>query len=130
MDVNCLFSMDDVKDLDSFFKEVDDKQEVIIIKNNRPVYRITRIGTNADKRNGGAGTVNLWKAMSDYLETCENKTAHASEITANINQTHAYITRNGDPVKTVQVRSRAQAKPEFFSCSKGNMISLVKPYEE
>ena len=126
MELKNLFTMNDVRSTDRFFGDVDELGEVIIIKNDRPAYKVIRLDYPYD----GEGRVNLWKAMSDYLVTCENDTAHARDITENINETRTYITRNAAPVTPVQVRARAQAKPEYFECQKGNIIRLLKPYDE
>ncbi len=130
MELNSLFTIDDLRNVESFLREVDSLDEAIIIKDNRPMYRVIRIGSPCDrwveeKRNTRG---NLWKAMSEFLETCENQTAHAKDIAYAINAERSYITRSGAPVSAIQIRSRAQAKPEFFKCSKGNIIQLLKKY--
>ena len=82
MELNSLFTIDDLRNVESFLREVDSLDEAIIIKDNRPMYRVIRIGSPCDrwveeKRNTRG---NLWKAMSEFLETCENQTAHAKDI--------------------------------------------------
>ena len=68
MELDSFFSVDALKDLDWFLREVDMLDEAIIIKDNRPMYRIVRIGSKADRRDTTPviKRVDLWTAMRQF----------------------------------------------------------------
>lgn len=49
MELNSLFTIDDLRNVESFLREVDSLDEAIIIKDNRPMYRVIRIGSPCDR---------------------------------------------------------------------------------
>lgn len=128
MELDSLFPIDDLNDVDSFLREVDLRDEAILIKDNRPMYRVVRIGSEADRRMQleVIRRVDLWNAMKEALTEVPGKTAHAKEIANIINARKMYCTRSGSPVTAVQIRSRAEHKPEIFECLKGNFIRLIE----
>lgn len=127
MELDSFFSVDALKDLDWFLREVDMLDEAIIIKDNRPMYRIVRIGSKADRRDTThvIKRVDLWTAMRQVLLEFPDNSAHAKVIADEINKRGLYCTRSGYPVSAVQIRSRAQRKPQLFKCLKGNIIQLI-----
>lgn len=126
MEIDALYSVDDLKDIASFLREIETKDEAILIKNNRPAFRIIRIGSEADvrSRTPQIKRVDLWHAMKEVLLLRDGKTAHAKEIANEVNAKKLYCTRSGQPVSTVHIRSRAEHRPEMFECLKGNIIRL------
>ena len=127
MELDSFFSVDALKDLDWFLREVDMLDEAIIIKENRPMYRIVRIGSKADRRDTThvIKRVDLWTAMRQVLLEFPDNSAHAKVIADEINKRGLHCTRSGYPVSVVQIRSRAQRKPQLFKCLKGNIIQLI-----
>ena len=128
MELDSFFSVELFMDVDWFLREVDMRDEAIIIKDNRPAYRVVRIGSEADRRARALAVrrVDLWEAMETVLRAFPDCSAHAKRIAEEINARGLYCTRSGSPVDAVQIRSRAERRPETFECLKGNIIRLVR----
>lgn len=132
MDINSLVSIDDLNNVQDVLNLADKLGEVIILKDNKPTYRLTAIASTIDINLNKASRIrlDLWEAMDLVLSEQPENTMHAKEIAQEITKRELYFMKDGSPVTAVQIRARAGHKPEYFECLKGNYIKLIKRYSK
>lgn len=132
MDINMLVSIDEIDNLKDILQKADTYGEIIILKDNKPAYRLLSVASPIDIENNKLlrSRIDLWEAMDMVLSEQPEKTLHAKDIAKEITIRELYFMKDGSPVTAVQIRARASHKPEYFECLKGNYIKLIKRYEK
>lgn len=109
------------------FEIVDDIGKVIILKDNKPTYIISKYEEcaeiNANKATA-SGNYILHKAMKSVLSEVENNTLHASALADIIYERKLYVKKNGEKAKYNQLMSRCGHYPDMFEVLPGNFIKL------
>jgi hypothetical protein len=127
-----LVSIDEIDNLKDILQKADTYGEIIILKDNKPAYRLLSVASPIDIENNKLlrSRIDLWEAMDMVLSEQPEKTLHAKDIAKEITIRELYFMKDGSPVTAVQIRARASHKPEYFECLKGNYIKLIKRYEK
>jgi hypothetical protein len=127
-----LVSIDEIDNLKDILQKADTYGEIIILKDNKPAYRLLSVASPIDIENNklSRSRIDLWEAMDMVLSEQPEKTLHAKDIAKEITIRELYFMKDGSPVTAVQIRARASHKPEYFECLKGNYIKLIKRYEK
>lgn len=128
IDINSLVSIEKaLNNVDEVFEIVDDIGKVIILKDNKLAYIIskyeesTEINTN---KTVASGNYTLQEAMKIVLTEVENNTLHASELADIIYERKLYFQKNGEKAKYNQLRARCSHYPDMFEALPGNFIKL------
>lgn len=116
-----------LNDTEGVFKIVDDIGKVVILKDNKPAYIISKYEENSDVQANtlsGNDLYTLHEAMKIVLSEAENKTLHASELADIIFERKLYVQKNGEKAKYNQLRARCGHYPDMFEAMPGNYIRL------
>lgn len=116
-----------LNDTEGVFKIVDDIGKVVILKDNKPAYIISKYEENSDVQANTLAektTYTLQEAMKIVLSEVENKTLHASELADIIYNRKLYVQKNGEKAKYNQLRARCGHYPDMFEAMSGNYIRL------
>lgn len=116
-----------LNDTEGVFKIVDDIGKVLILKDNKPAYIISKYEENSDVQANTLSekdTYTLHEAMKIVLSEAENKTLHASELADIIFERKLYVQKNGEKAKYNQLRARCGHYPDMFEAMPGNYIRL------
>lgn len=113
--------------------------EVIILRENQPVYRITRIRQDKDSSSAyhlqhepeinkatPRPSLTLREAVRTILQTAQDGEMHVSELTDLIFENGLYLKRDGSKAPYTQVRAMCGQYPEDFETLKRNRIRLVR----
>lgn len=128
ININSLVSIEKaLNNVDGVFEIVDDIGKVIILKDNKPAYIISKyeesVEINANKVTA-SGNYTLQEAMKIVLLEVENNTLHASELADIIYERKLYVQKNGEKAKYNQLRARCGHYPDMFEALPGNFIKL------
>ena len=128
ININSLVSIEKaLNNVDGVFEIVDDMGKVIILKDNKPAYIISKYEEsteiNANKVTP-SGNYTLQEAMKIVLLEIENNTLHASELANIIYERKLYVQKNGEKAKYNQLRARCGHYPDMFEALPGNFIKL------
>lgn len=120
-----LESPEDIMDL------VDEKGEVIIIKDDEPLYVIQNINQREIKEERSefqkpVENITLHVAMERVLSQVDGHTLHAAELADEIYNQKLYFKKNGEKANAVQIRARAGRYQDKFEALSGNLIKLRK----
>lgn len=116
-----------INDTEGVFKIVDDIGKVVILKDNKPAYILSKYEENIDVQANTLAektTYTLQEAMKIVLSEVENKTLHASELADIIYNRKLYVQKNGEKAKYNQLRARCGHYPDMFAAMPGNYIRL------
>lgn len=132
MDINSLISFEDIGDFEKILCKAEELGEVIILKNNKPAYRIMPIASIKDNtvNKRARSRIDLWEAMDIVLSESSDNIMHAKDIANEITVRELYFKKDGSPVQATQIRARAGHKPEYFECLRGNYIRLKMRYKK
>lgn len=125
-------AINEVESVDELTSLADKFGEVVIIKDNKPMYRFIKVGSANDieELREKRVHIDLWEAMDLVLSEKDNQTMHVKEIAEEITARGLYFMKDGSAVGYNQIRARATHKPEFFECLEGNYIRLIKRYKK
>jgi len=129
MNINMLVSIDELSEnLNEVLEKIEKYGEIIILKNNKPVYKMSLIDLTAEDKTKkiARSKTDLWKAMNLVLKEKPEKTMHAKDLAEEITARKLYFMKDGSKVKATQIRARAEHKPQNFQCLEGNYIKLIK----
>lgn len=131
MNLQSLLPIEAIRDVEELFRQTETLGEVIVLKDNKPAYRITAI----EPCEGGAVAAghkrrDLWQCMDLVLAGAPEQTMHAKALAKEITARGLYFMKDGSAVSYVQIRARAAHKPAYFECCPGNYIRLRKRYEK
>lgn len=128
INVNSLVSIENaLNNVDGVFEIVDDIGKVIILKDNKPAYIISKYEESAEinaNKVTASGNYTLQEAMKIVLLEVENNTLHASELADIIYERKLYVQKNGEKAKYNQLRARCGHYPDMFEALPGNFIKL------
>ncbi|MFL8711764.1 hypothetical protein Q3304_13405 [Clostridioides sp. GD02377] len=128
INVNRLVSIENaLNNVDGVFEIVDDIGKVIILKDNKPAYIISKYEESAEinaNKVTASGNYTLQEAMKIVLLEVENNTLHASELADIIYERKLYVQKNGEKAKYNQLRARCGHYPDMFEALPGNFIKL------
>lgn len=120
------------------FDVVETHGKAILLKNNAPVYVITK--PNSIEETGNHNDVNkdlpkyaeltLQEAMRVVLQDAENNEMHAADLADEVFKRGLYTQKNGSPAKYNQIRARCNHYPELFEALPRNTIKLKKAVAE
>lgn len=135
MEINLesLISFETLKsDLDNVLRVVDEKGRIVIIKDDQPVYIITKYNASisspepdSQKR---SSTYTLQEAMKIVLKEKEGNKMHAADIADEIYRRGLYYKKDGGKAKYNQIRARASHYPHLFEALKSNIIRLKEGF--
>lgn len=128
ININSLVSIEKaLNNVDEVFEIVDDMGKVIILKDNKPAYIISKYEESSEINANKAtaiGNYTLQEAMKIVLSEVENNTLHASELADIIYERKLYVQKNGEKAKYNQLRARCGHYPDMFEALAGNFIKL------
>ncbi|GAA0109234.1 hypothetical protein [Clostridium tertium] len=128
ININSLVSIEKaLNNVDGVFEIVDDVGKVIILKDNKPAYIISKYEESTEINSNKAtasGNHTLQEAMKIVLSEVENNTLHASELADIIYERKLYVQKNGEKAKYNQLRARCGHYPDMFEALPGNFIKL------
>lgn len=128
ININSLVSIEKaLNNVDGVFEIVDDVGKVIILKDNKPAYIISKYEESTEINSNKAtasGNYTLQEAMKIVLSEVENNTLHASELADIIYERKLYVQKNGEKAKYNQLRARCGHYPDMFEALPGNFIKL------
>ena len=128
ININSLVSIEKaLNNVDEVFKFVDDIGKVIVLKDNKPAYIISKYEEVAEintNKTSASNTFTLQEAMKIVLTEVENNTLHASELADIIYERKLYVQKNGEKAKYNQLRARCGHYPDMFEALPGNFIKL------
>lgn len=128
ININSLVSIEKaLNNVDGVFEIVDDMGKVIILKDNKPAYIISKYEESAEinaNKVTPSGNYTLQEAMKIVLLEIENNTLHASELADIIYERKLYVQKNGEKAKYNQLRARCGHYPDMFEALPGNFIKL------
>jgi antitoxin Phd len=115
-------------DLDTALKVVDEKGQIVILKDNQPTYIITRYKAGSSLpetyTQRKSSTYTLQEAMKIVLQEQKEKNMHAADIADEIYRRGLYYKKDGGKAQYNQIRARASHYPQMFEALKGNVIKL------
>lgn len=125
---------------DEILKVVDKYGQVVLLKDNAPLYVImqAQLAVETEKRKADAlkgnpipdpitpttTSLTLQEAMRIVLSEAEGHQMHASELADAVYERGLYVQKNGEKAKYNQMRARCGHYPEMFEAMKGNFIRL------
>lgn len=104
--INSLVSIQEaLNNVDGVFEIVDDIGKVIILKDNKPTYIITKYEELVEISNKPVvnGAFTLQEVMKIALEEVEDNTLHTSELADIIYERKLYVQKNGEKAKYNQL---------------------------
>lgn len=115
-------------DPDTVFALVDKNNMVVLLKDNQPVYIITKYDATQDNSNLPAGHapagLKLQEAMRLVLLEADEHTMHAAALADEIYNRKLYLQKNGGKAQYNQIRARCSHYPNMFEALPGNIIKL------
>ena len=115
-------------DMNSVFALVDKNDEVVLLKDNKPVYVILKYdakrGLIAKSIALDGQTHTLQEAMQIVLQAAPDHTMHASKLADEIFEQRLYFQKNGEKAQYNQIRARCGHYPNLFEALPGNHIRL------
>jgi antitoxin Phd len=128
ININSLISIEKaLNNTDDVFRIVDDMGKVIILKDNKPAYILSKYEESTEINNNKSArssAYTLQEAMKIVLAEVENNTLHASELADIIYERKLYVQKNGEKAKYNQLRARCGHYPDMFEALPGNYIKL------
>jgi len=119
-----------LKSPEGVFELVDRHGSVVLIRNDAPVYEITKsdtvmesIPTEMDEQENRV-VYTLHEAMKLVLDGAKDKQMHAADLADVIYKRGLYSKKDGSKAGPEQVRARCNRYPELFIALKGNIITL------
>lgn len=125
---------------DEILKVVDKYGQVVLLKDNAPLYVImqAQLAVETEKMKADAlkenpipdpitpttTSLTLQEAMRIVLSEAEGHQMHASELADAVYERRLYVQKNGEKAKYNQMRARCGHYPEMFEAMKGNFIRL------
>jgi len=113
------------------FNVVENYGQVVLLKNNTPIYIIMKPQVSAVNSNPIGGVLikktpmlTLQEAMKTVLLDAKDHQMHAAELADAIYDRGLYVQKNGEKAKYNQIRARCGHYPEMFEALKGNVIRL------
>lgn len=117
-----------INELEVVFDIVDKNGKVVLLKDNRPAYIITKYDAREDalkkSPNFEVPRYTLHDAMKIVLSEQPDKTMHAADLADDIYNRGLYKQRDGNKAKYNQVRARCGNYPELFEALPNNIIKL------
>jgi antitoxin Phd len=119
-----------IEDHEYVFSLVEKNGEVLLLKNNRPAYIITKYNSQNEIQKTPIITRNkaytLHMAMKMVLAEEDDHTMHASDLADVIYERKLYLQKDGKKAHYTQIRARCGHYPEYFEVLPGNNIKLRK----
>lgn len=115
---------------DEVFNLVDEYEQVVLLKNNKPTYIVIKAETAMQLSKPFKNDQNkkteytLQDAMEIVLRETEGHTMHAADLADAIYQKGLYFKKDGTKAEYNQIRARCGHYPHLFEALPGNIIKL------
>lgn len=115
-------------DVDAVFELVEKNGNVVLLKDNQPMYIIMKyeaaLGTLEKKAEKETLKYTLQEAMRIVLSEAVDNKMHASALADEIFNRRLYLQKNGEKAQYNQIRARCGHYPDMFEALPGNVIRL------